>query len=58
MLKTFSLLVFLWGLLITSLPWLITSDRNTATNMIVSSLGLVIIGSALAMWCKAGSETR
>lgn len=56
MLKVFASLVVAYGVVITGIPWLISPDGNTATNMIVSGLGLLTIGSGIYMWSKACSN--
>lgn len=56
MIKAFASVVFVWGLLLTVIPWFVGPDSNTATDMIISGLGLITIGSAFYMWSKAGSQ--
>ncbi len=56
MLKAYAVIVWLWGMLVTCIPWLLA--RESATHMIISGLGVVIIGLAVTMWRKAGSEQR
>jgi hypothetical protein len=53
MIKAFCVCVFLWGMLVTFLPWLVTGDRSFSVDVIVTSLGLALCLSAVAMWrCK------
>jgi hypothetical protein len=54
--KAYAVIVFLWGMLVTVVPWLLA--REAASGMIISGLGLTIIGLAVTMWRKAGSEAR
>ena len=56
MLKLFSALVFMYGAMVTALPWMLKPAGTI--DMIISGIGVLIIGSALVMWHKAGSETR
>lgn len=58
MLKVIAVVAILWGMLVSYLPWLITVDRNHAVDMIIFGCGLALIASGVAMWRKAGSETR
>ena len=54
--KAYAVIVFLWGMLVTVVPWLLA--RESVTHTLISGLGLTIIGLAVTMWRKAGSEQR
>jgi hypothetical protein len=58
MLKLFAWIVFVYGVVVTVVPWVVPPDINVATDMIISGLGLLTIGEALYMLRKAYSETR
>ena len=56
--RVFAFLTFTYGLFVTALPWIATPKVELWFSLIISGIGLLIVGSGVAMWRKAGPETR